>query len=80
MYRAQSRDPWWTAEVDGRRTPIVRANGVFSAIVVPKGNHRVVLTYRPWPFYAGAALSAAALVALLFLSMAGEPVVMTRRG
>ena len=80
MYRAQSKDPWWTAELDGRPTRIVRANGVFSAIVVPKGNHRIVLAYRPWPFYAGAAVSAAALVALLFLSMAGEPIVRTRRG
>ena len=79
MYRAQSWDPWWIAEVDGKRTPIVRANGVFSAIVVPKGEHRVVWRYRPLPFYAGAAVSAAGLIALLFWSLAGEPIVRTRR-
>jgi len=79
MYRAQSWDPWWIASVDGKRTPIVRANGVFSAIVVPKGEHRVVWQYRPLPFYAGAAISAAGLLVLLFWSLAGEPVVRTKR-
>ncbi len=79
MYRAQSWDPWWRATVDGKPTPIIRANGVFSAIVVPKGEHRIVWEYRPWPFYMGAVVSAIALATLLFLSMAGEPIVMTRR-
>jgi hypothetical protein len=79
MYRAQSWDPWWRATVDGRPTPIVRANGVFSAVVVPKGEHRVVWEYRPWPFYAGAAISAIAVLALAYLALAGEPIVMTRR-
>jgi hypothetical protein len=78
MYRAQSWDPWWFATVDGVRTPIVRANGVFSAIVVPKGAHRVLWEYRPWPFYAGAAVSMAALALIVFLSLAGEPITRTR--
>jgi hypothetical protein len=78
MYRAQSWDPWWIAFVDGKRTPIVRANGVFSAIVVPKGEHRVVWRYRPLPFYAGAAVSAAGLLLLLFFSFAGEPPLRTK--
>jgi hypothetical protein len=79
MYRAQSWDPWWIATIDGKRTPIVRANGVFSAIVVPKGGHRVVWQYRPLPFYAGAAISAVGLLVLLFWSLAGEPIVRTKR-
>ncbi len=79
MYRAQSWDPWWIATVDGQRAPIVRANGVFSAIVIPRGDHRVVWAYRPWPFYAGAGVSAIGLATLLFLSVAGEPIVRTRR-
>jgi hypothetical protein len=79
MYRPQSWDPWWTATIDGKRAKIVRADGVFSAIVVPAGAHRVVWQYRPWPFYAGAAISALGLVTLLFWSLAGEPIVRTRR-
>ena len=79
MYRAQSWDPWWRAKIDGKPAPIVRADGVFSAVVVPKGDHRVVWEYRPWPFYAGAAITAAALATLLFLALAGEPIVTTRR-
>ncbi|HKB69235.1 MAG TPA: YfhO family protein, partial [Thermoanaerobaculia bacterium] len=79
IYRPQSWDPWWRATIDGKTAPIIRANGVFSAVVVPKGDHRVVWQYRPWPFYVGAAISAIALVTLLFLALAGEPIVMTRR-
>jgi len=79
MYRPQSWDPWWAAWVDGRRTPIVRANGVFSAIVVPQGEHRVVFAYRPLPFYVGGGVSAIGLSVLLIWSLAGEPIVRTRR-
>ncbi len=39
--------PWWTAEIDGRRVPIVRANVLFRAVAVPPGRHRVTFTFRP---------------------------------
>lgn len=39
--------PWWTAEIDGRRVPVVRANVLFRAVAVPPGRHRVTFTFRP---------------------------------
>src|SRR5690606_14675880 len=39
--------PWWTAEIDGRRVPVLRANVIFRAVAVPPGRHRVIFTFRP---------------------------------
>lgn len=39
--------PWWTAEIDGQRTPVIRANVLFRAVAVPPGHHRVTFTFRP---------------------------------
>ncbi len=38
---------WWTAEIDGRRVPIVRANVLFRAVALPPGRHRITFTFRP---------------------------------
>lgn len=50
-------DPRWTASVDGRRTAVIRANLISSALIVPKGHHRIVLEYAPASFKIGAAIS-----------------------
>ena len=58
------RDGWapgWTAEVDGRREPVARADGRHRAVAVPAGRSTVVLRYRPpglCPSLAGSAAGA----------------------
>jgi len=69
--------PGWIAEEGGRRLPILRADGWFRAVALGPGPHRVTFRYRPVAFYAGAAVSAAALILVLVLLALGEPV---RRG
>jgi hypothetical protein len=39
--------PWWFAQVDGKDTPILRANVLFRAVPVAAGRHRVRFTFRP---------------------------------
>ena len=39
--------PWWFAEVDGKRVPILRANVLFRAVEVPPGPHRITFAFHP---------------------------------
>jgi hypothetical protein len=55
-------DPGWKATVDGRRAPVLRANGVFRAVPVGQGRHVVEMVYRPLSILVGAAISAAAVL------------------
>ncbi len=71
--------PGWIAEENGRRLPMLKADGWFRAVSLPAGTHRVVFRYRPMAFYAGAAVSVAALLTLLVLWHRGEPLRVGRR-
>jgi hypothetical protein len=52
----------WRASVDGKATPLWRANYAFQALEVPAGAHRVELAYEDRLFQAGAAVSLATLL------------------
>jgi hypothetical protein len=47
----------WKVDVDGEAAPLMRANGLFRAVHLTRGTHVVTFTYRPLPFYVGAALT-----------------------
>ena len=59
--------PGWTATVDGRETPIYRANYTFRAVALSAGTHTVAFAYRPMSFRLGLAASGIVLVALTAL-------------
>jgi hypothetical protein len=40
--------PGWSARIDGRSTEIVRADYLFRAVLVPKGDHNVQFAYNPY--------------------------------
>jgi len=54
--------PGWRALVDGRPSPVLRADGLFRAVQVPAGRHDVDLIYRPAGVVEGAALSLAGVL------------------
>lgn len=60
--------PGWTATVDGRETDVLRANYLVRAVAVPSGSHRVRFDYSPASFRVGAAITLAALAAVLALA------------
>ncbi|MDQ5856932.1 MAG: YfhO family protein [Acidobacteriota bacterium] len=66
--------PGWIAEENGKRLEILRADGLFRAVALSAGSHRVTFRYRPLSVLVGAAISAAALLTVLFLAYKGEPV------
>jgi len=49
--------PGWVALVDGQGTPILRANGMFRAIPISRGEHLIQFVYRSLSFYLGAVVS-----------------------
>jgi hypothetical protein len=47
LVRRETDYPGWSARVDGRSVAIRRVDGVFQAITVPAGSHRVTFGYAP---------------------------------
>jgi len=57
-------DHGWSAQVDGRTAPVIRANGILRAVPVAAGDHVVELRYNPWWVGLGATVSGSALALL----------------
>lgn len=56
--------PGWRAWMDGKESPIIRANLLFRAIALPAGQHRVEFSYEPASLQIGAAISLATLLVI----------------
>ena len=52
----------WRAQVDGVPAEMVQANGLFRALRLVPGRHRIEMTYRPLPLVIGAWISVASLL------------------
>ena len=57
--------PGWTATLDGKPVPVLRADHAFQAVPVPAGRHELRLTYRNRWVGIGAAVSVATLALLV---------------
>jgi uncharacterized membrane protein YfhO len=54
--------PGWQAWIDEAQTEIMEVNIMFRAVELPAGKHKLILVYRPQPFYRGALLSGECLL------------------
>lgn len=73
LFVADSFAPGWTAEIDGRETPVLAGDHAFRAVAIPAGSKRVVMRYEPRSFILGATGSVIALIAMMLLGRgAGE--------
>ena len=68
--------PGWRAFVDGVERPILRANHVFRAVVVPAGSREVVFSYEPNSFRYGLLVSVAAAALWLGLAWGGRRLIL----
>jgi hypothetical protein len=55
----------WQAYLDGQPTPILLADTLMSAVVVPAGDHRVVFRFEPHSYQIGAAISLVTIAVLM---------------
>jgi hypothetical protein len=68
--------PGWEATIDGRETPVLRANVAFRAVALTRGGHEVAFRFRPSSARNGlwlTALSLAAALAWLIAARARRP-------
>ncbi len=63
--------PGWQVSIDGQPAPLLRANYLFRAVLLPAGQHRVQFEFRPASLRAGAAISLAAAGLLLLAAILG---------
>jgi Bacterial membrane protein YfhO len=68
----RSFDPGWRVTVDDVVVKSVRADLAFIAFVIPGGQHRIGMTYRPASFKIGSMVSIASLVFVGALAAAGR--------
>jgi uncharacterized membrane protein YfhO len=62
-----SNYPGWKFKVNGVETPVIRTNYAFMGIPVPAGTSEIQISYEPFSFKLGLAISAISLLALLLL-------------
>ncbi len=64
-------DPGWSATIDGRRAPVLRADGVFRGVTVPAGHHLVRFSYRNADEMWGRSVAGVGLLVLVGLVLPG---------
>jgi uncharacterized membrane protein YfhO len=57
----------WKASIDGKESPVIRANYVLRAMEVPAGNHEIVFRFEPKSFSNGNRISLFSSIAVLGL-------------
>ncbi len=61
-------DPGWKAFIDGKQSPVYRADYDFRAVAVPAGKHTVEFRFTPGEFLWGIILSVIGATGLVYLS------------
>lgn len=72
LFRSETFDPHWRAEIDGRPAPVLPADFAFQAVPIAPGTHRVEFFYSD-------PISAAAM-AVSLLALAGAALYLARSG
>ncbi len=60
--------PGWTATIDGRAVPVLRADYLLRAVHLPPGGHTVRFVYAPLVYLLGAAVTLVTALGLLLLA------------
>lgn len=69
----------WIATIDGRETPILRANYILRALEIPAGNHTIEFKFEPKPFTIGNKVTLATSWLTLLILLGSIGWTLTRR-
>ncbi len=69
----------WKAYVDGKETPIIRANYVLRALRLPAGSHKIEFRFHPEKFYSGNRIAGISSFLLFGLIIAAIVMVFRRK-
>ncbi len=61
----------WIATIDGKESPIVNADYVLRAIVIPAGKHTVEFSFKPAAYYTGEKIALAGSLLVLVIGFGG---------
>jgi hypothetical protein len=61
----------WRAQVDGFDGPVLCADGISRALIVPPGEHTIFMNFSPVAFQAGSAIAAFTALLMIFIFTAG---------
>ncbi len=64
-------DKGWSVTVDGQPAELIRANYALRAVVVPAGQHELVMAFEPASFYRGETISYVASGLIVVLGLVG---------
>ncbi|MDP2585289.1 MAG: YfhO family protein, partial [Candidatus Levybacteria bacterium] len=67
-------DKGWKASVDGKNTPILRANYTFRAIKINEGRHIVRFWYDPWSLKLGVYLAIGGIIGIIMMILVSRKV------
>jgi hypothetical protein len=79
VYSSETYYPGWKAFVDGKETPIYRADLAFRAVEVAPGVHRIVFRYVPKAFFLGLLVTTMTLTAMAGAICVRLKIVLIRR-
>ncbi len=66
LFLSDADDGNWRAIIDGKESPILRANWAFRAVLVPAGTHEVKFFYLPRSFITGIVVTGVTLALLAY--------------
>ena len=68
----------WTLWIDGNESPLIRADYILRAAVIPAGNHEIMMRYEPKIWKVGNTIQFVSSL-ILILGLIGAIVVTTRK-
>jgi len=69
LFLSDNYYPGWTAYLDDKKTEILKADGSFRSVYLPKGKHTIIMKYEPQIFYYGASITLISILMIIVIML-----------